>query len=355
MTTMTQAPPLPRSVVGGIDTHAETHTAAVLTVEGVLLETRQFPADEAGYRALTRWLTGHGSVLRIGVEGTSSYGAGLTRHLTAAGHQVVEVNRPDRAVRRRVGKSDPIDAEAAARTALSGHATATPKDTTGQVEALRNLRVARRDAVKHRSDTARRIKSLLVTAPEPIRQQLTGLTMLQLTRKAAAFRPDRTAAKTGDITAAIKVALASLARNWLHHRDEIRDLEAVIRPLVKHLAPHLLALQGVGIDVAGQLLVTAGQNPDRLHSDAALAALCGVSPVPASSGKRTRHRLNRGGDRQGNNAIWRIAMTRMSHDPTTRAYIERLTNNDKTKTEAIRCLKRNLCRQIWRELLLDMT
>lgn len=361
MATMTH-PDAPVAVIGGIDTHSQTHTVAAITTAGAMLGSAQFPADPVGYRKMTSWLTGHGAVTKVGIEGTSSYGAGITRHLQAAGLTVIEVNRPDRALRRRVGKSDPIDAEAAARAVLSGQASAIPKDTTGGVEALRNLRVARRNAIKHRSDAARRIKSLLITAPEPLRQQLTGLTALAMARKAAAFRPDTTAAKTGDPTAAVKVALASLARSWLADRDEIRTLDAVITPLVEHLAPHLLACQGVGTDVAGQLLVTAGQNPHRLHSDAAFAALCGVSPVPASSGKTKRHRLNRGGDRQANNAIWRIAITRMSHDDRTRTYIaKRLDGNNHdrdhgdSKREAIRALKRHLCREIYHQLLLDMT
>lgn len=357
MPTMTQQTPpagTRQRIFGGVDTHGQTHTAAVVTDAGAMLAARQFPADAAGYRQLTSWLTGHGQLVKIGVEGTGSYGAGLTRHLQAAGHTVIEVNQPDKAVRRRVGKSDPIDAEAAARAALSGRAAAIPKDTTAGVEALRNLRVARNDAIKHRADTQRRLRSMLVTAPEPVKAALAGLTILKLTRKAAAFRPDLTAAAIGDVTAAVKLALASLARTWLNHRDEIHQLDKTILPLVKRLAPHLLARPGVGPDVASRLLVTAGQNAHRLHSEAALAALTGVSPVPASSGKTNRHRLNRGGDRQANNAIWRIAMTRMAHDATTKQTIERHLARGKTKKEAVRILKRAIIRDIYRALRLDM-
>lgn len=354
MATMTH-PVAPTMVVGGIDTHSQTHTVAAVTTAGAMLGSTTFPANRDGYRQATAWLAGHGQVVKVGVEGTSSYGAGITRHLQAAGIPVVEVNRPDRATRRRVGKSDPIDAEAAARAVLSGTADATPKDTTGAVEGLRNLRVARRHAVRQQGDAARRIRSLLITAPEELQRHLTGLTMLALARKAAAFRPDIAAAATGDVTAAVKTALASLARTWLAARDEIRTITAITTPLVQRLAPNLLAITGVGTEVAGQLLVTAGQNPHRLHSEPAFAALCGISPIPASSGKTNRHRLNRGGDRQGNNAIWRIAITRMSHDDRTKAYIAKRTAAGDSKREAIRALKRHLTRPIYRALLLDMT
>lgn len=345
MATMTH-PDAQFRVIGGVDTHSQTHVAAVITDTGALLGSAAFPADGAGYRALTAWLTGHGVVTKIGVEGTGSYGAGLTRHLQTAGLQVVEVNRPDRSLRRRVGKSDPVDAEHAARAVLAGTATTTPKDTTGPVEALRNLRIARRAAVSARSDTTRRIKSLIGTAPEPVRAQLAGLTTSTLLPTLLASRPSRTAAAAGDTTAAVRTALRSLARQWQHLTDEIDDLDQTIDPLVRSINPALLEVFGVGIDVAGQLLVTCGQNPDRLRSDAALAALCGASPVPASSGKTTRHRLNRGGDRHANHALWRIVMTRIAHDPRTRAYVERRSHH-MPKPEIIRCLKRHLCRELW--------
>ncbi|GAA2749687.1 IS110 family transposase [Amnibacterium kyonggiense] len=354
MATMTHPAP-PVMVIGGIDTHSQTHTVAAVTTAGAMLGSATFPANRSGYGQAAAWLAGHGQVVKVGVEGTGSYGAGVTRHLQAAGLQVVEVNRPDLPTRRRVGKSDPIDAESAARAVLSGTAEATPKDTTGAVEGLRNLRVARRHAVKQQGDAARRIRSLLITAPEQLQRQLTGLTMLALARRAAGFRPDLAAAATGDVTAAVKTALASLARTWLNARDEIRAITAVTTPLVERLAPNLLALTGVGTEVAGQLLVTAGQNPHRLHSDAAFAALCGVSPIPASSGKTNRHRLNRGGDRQGNNAIWRIAITRIAHDEQTKTFIAKRVAAGDSKREAIRVLKRHLARPIYRALLLDMT
>jgi transposase len=344
MTTMTH--PV-GSVIGGVDTHGQTHTAAAITQAGSMLGTAQFPADAAGYRALTRWLSSHGTLDRVGVEGTGSYGAGLTRHLRTVGINVVEVNRPDRATRRRVGKSDPIDAEHAARAVLAGTATATPKNTTGPVEALRNLRVARRAAISHRADTIRRVKSVIATAPEALRAQLAGMPTRTLMQTLTASRPSTADAAAGDVTAAVKTALRSLARSWQQLTDEITDLDNVITPLVQSINPALLNVFGVGTDVAGQLIVTCGQNPDRLHSDAALAALCGASPVPASTGKTIRHRLNRGGDRHANNALWRIVITRMAHDPRTRDYVTRRAAEQRTPAEIIRCLKRHLCRELW--------
>lgn len=344
MTTMTHDDP---PVIGGIDTHGRTHTVAAITAAGALLDTAQFPADATGYQAVIAWLTGHGDLEQVGIEGTSSYGAGLTRALQSAGITVIEVNRPDRATRRRVGKSDPIDAEHAARAVLAGTATAVPKDTTGPVEALRNLRIARHAAVADRADAIRRIRSIITTAPEPLREQLTGLPTKTLIRRLIASRPDPAATANGDVTAAVRTSLRSIARTWQHADEQTRDLDQVIDPLVRAINPALTDVFGVGPDVAGQLLVTCGQNPDRLHSDAALAALCGISPVPASSGRTNRHRLNRGGDRHANNAIWRIAMTRIAHDPRTRDYITRRTSQGLTKREAIRCLKRHLCRELW--------
>lgn len=344
MTTMTH--PL-EPVIGGIDTHGQTHTVAALTIAGGLLGTAQFPATTAGYLAVIAWLAEQGAVEKVGVEGTSSYGAGITRALRSAEIEVIEVNRPDRATRRRVGKSDPIDAEHAARAVLAGTASAVPKDTTGPVEALRNLRVARRTAVSTRSDIVRQVKSLIVTAPEPLRDHLTGLPTATLMRTLAGLRPSVADAAAGEVTAAVKMTLRSLARTWQRSGDELTELDRVITTLVRTINPALIDVFGVGPDVAGQLLVTCGQNPDRIHSDAALAALCGASPVPASSGKVTRYRLNRGGDRHANNALWRIAMTRMAHDPRTQAYVARRAAEQRTPAEIVRCLKRAICRELW--------
>ncbi|WP_409333307.1 IS110 family transposase [Trujillonella humicola] len=332
-------------VAGGVDTHLDNHTAAAVDAAGRLLGHRQFPATAAGYRQLLAWLRAFGTLLVVGIEGTGVYGAGLARHLAGEGVAMLEVDRPDRKMRRFAGKSDPLDAEAAARTALTRTRTGTPKDRTGQVEALRNLRVARHSAVDQRADCQRRIKALIVTAPEPLRAQLRGLTGVKLISTCAELRPDP--ARISEPEQAAKTALRALARRHRALTEEIDDLDALIGPLVAQINPDLLACNGVGIDVAGQLLVTVGQNADRLHSEPAFAMLCGVAPIPASSGKTHRHRLNRGGDRQANAALYRVVLCRMRWDPRTRAYVERRTKEGLAKKDIIRCLKRMIARELY--------
>lgn len=337
--------PSQAQVAGGVDTHQDTHTAAAVDSTGRLLGHRQFPATAAGYRQLLVWLRGFGVLLVVGVEGTGVYGAGLARHLAAEGVVMLEVDRPNRKMRRFAGKSDPLDAEAAARTALARTRTGIPKDRTGQVEALRNLRVARSSAIGQRADCQRRIKSLIVTAPEPLRAQLRGLKGVKLIGTCAALRPDPD--RIGEPEQATKTALRALARRHTALTAEIEDLDALIGPLVAQINPDLLARSGVGADVAGQLLVTAGQNADRLHSEPAFAMLCGAAPIPASSGKTNRHRLNRGGDRQANAALYRVVLCRMRWEPRTRAYVERRTQEGLSKKDIIRCLKRMIARELY--------
>lgn len=332
-------------VAGGVDTHQDTHTAAVIDQVGRVLGTRQFPADPAGYTALLAWMCTLGRLVGVGVEGTGAYGAGLARLLRDRDVAVVEVDRPDRKTRRFQGKSDPIDAIAAAKTALAAERTGVPKQRDGQIEALRNLRVARRSAVDQRADAQRQIKTLIVTAPDGIRERLRGLAVKELIAVCASLRPDRTDAAT-PITAA-KIALRSLARRHQQLSVEVTDLDELLEPLVAAINPALVAANGVGTDVAGQLLVTAGQNHDRLRSEAAFAMLCGAAPIPASSGRTTRHRLNRGGDRQANAALYRVALCRLRWDPRTRAYTERRTKDGLSKKEIIRCLKRYIARELY--------
>lgn len=336
-------------VTGGVDTHKDSHTAAALDHAGRLLGHSQFPATAAGYAALLAWLQAFGLLVRVGVEGTGVYGAGLARHLHAAGIDVVEVDRPDRKTRRRQGKSDPVDAEAAARAALAERATGIPKHRDGRVEALRALRVARRSAVAARAEAQTQIRSLIITAPDGLRAQLAPMRLRELLAHCATRRPDTSACETPDV--ATLVALRSLARR---HRDlsvEIDDLDTLIAPLTEVINPALAGLNGVGPDVAGQLLVTAGENPHRLRSEAAFAMLCGAAPLPASSGRTHRHRLNRGGDRQANAALYRIVLCRLRWDPRTRAYTLRRTQEGMSKKEIIRCLKRYIARDIYRALL----
>ncbi|HKY74657.1 MAG TPA: IS110 family transposase [Acidimicrobiia bacterium] len=333
-------------ITGGVDTHLDVHVAAALDGVGGLLGVEVFPADAKGYRRLLGWLRGFGEVVVVGVEGTGSYGAGLMRHLHASGVRVVEVDRPNRQVRRRRGKSDPVDAIAAARAALSGDASVEPKTRTGDVESLRVLRIVRLSARKDRTRAVNQMRSLVSTAPEVIREDMRDLPIAALLERAAGFRP---AGRT-DVLGATKTALRMLARRALALGEEIRALDIILDPIVEELAPELLTRPGVGCEVAGALLVAAGDNPQRLRSEAGFANLCGVSPLDASSGKQQRHRLNRGGDRQANSALWRVVMTRMTCDPATKAYIARRTAEGLSKREAMRCLKRFVARELYRYL-----
>ena len=335
-------------VFGGVDTHQDTHTAAMIDQVGRVLGTEQFPATAAGYTALLNWMHSHGRLNRVGVEGTGAYGAGLTRLLRDEHVDVIEVDRPNRRTRRFQGKSDPIDAIQAARAALAGERTGTPKQRDGRVEALRNLRVARRSAVDQRADTQRQMKSLIVTAPSELRAQLRGLNSRKLIATCANLDPDHNAAAQPGV--AVAIALRSLARRHHNLSAEITDLDQLIEPLIAAINPALLAAHGVGPVVAGQLLVSAGENHHRLTSEAAFAMLCGTAPIPASSGKTTRHRLNRGGDRQANAALYRVVLVRLRWDPRTRNYLQRRTQQGKSKKEIIRCLKRYVAREVYTAL-----
>ena len=321
-------------VTVGVDTHLDLHVAAVVDQTGRLLGTQGFPASTRGYVALVTWAERFGPVARVGVEGTGTYGAGLARFVRAYGLEAVEVNRPDRSLRRRRGKSDPIDAQAAARATQAGVAATTPKTREGQVEMIRVLRVARRGALKARVAAAEQLYGVLYSAPEELRAPLLGLKTKALVLACAAMRPGPLTTPT----AATKAALRTLARRWQQLQAELTQLDNQLQVLVSAAAPTLVALPGVGVDTAGQLLVTAGDNPQRLRGEAAFAHLCGVSPIPASSGRTHRHRLNRGGDRQANHALWRITLVRMHCHPPTRAYVERRTKQGLSKLDIMRCL-----------------
>jgi transposase len=339
-------------VFAGIDTHSRTHHGAVITATGRLLDDRQFPATATGYQQLLDWAHALGHIVKIGVEGTGSYGAGLTRHLNAAGITVVEVDRQDRKARRRNGKSDPLDAIAAARAALAGTAEGTPKTRTGPVEAIRFLRVARTGAIKARTAALNQLHAAITTAPEPLRAALTSLHGPALITACRTLTSDTT--HLHDPDQAARTALHSIAGRIQTLTQEISTLDQQLRPLVTRTAPNLSAINGVGPEVAGQLLTTAGDNPHRLHSEAALAHLCGAAPIPASSGRTDRHRLNRAGDRHANAALYTITLSRLRHDPRTRAYAERRTQQGLSKKEIIRCLKRYIIREIYTALIKDL-
>lgn len=331
-------------VVGGSDTHADTvHVAAISTL-GREVADREFPTTAAGYRAAVAFLTSHGPVDQVGIEGTSSYGAGLARAVTNAGLQVIEVNRPSRADRRRQGKSDPLDAYHAARAVLSGRATSDPKDQS--TEAIRSLHNTRRSAVKARTAATNQITAMLITAPDGIRSKYRALQGQPLITALAKCRT----AVVDPVDAAVLTALKALAHRHQFLTAQAEELSTLIDALVTTANPALRAAFGVGPDTAAQLLITAGANPDRLRSEASFAALCGVSPVPASSGKTTRHRLSRGGDRHANNALYRIALSRMAHEPRTKQYVARHVAAGRSTKEILRMLKRAIAREIHRLL-----
>ncbi len=347
---MTQQRP---RVVAGVDAHTDTHHAAVLDLNGRLLASATFPTTGDGYVALIAWVSGHGELDRVGVESTGSFAAGLVRALVARGISVVEVNQPHPHARQRLGKSDPIDAELAARAVLSGTAVAVPKDTSGIVESIRQLTVTRQSALKARTAALHQLDDLLITAPEQLRAEVRCRRSLR--RRASLcleLRPDRKRAH--EPLQAAKLALRSLARRIRNLDNEIQELDRQLEQLVSTAAPRTLSLLGIGTHNAGQLLVSAGQNIERLHSEAAFAKLCAAAPIPASSGRTTRYRLDPAGDRQANRALHMIAVCRLRYCPRTRAYAARRTTEGLSKREIIRCLKRYIARQTYHTLRADL-
>jgi transposase len=343
--------PADEEVILGVDTHNDIHAAAVITVLGVLLATQAFPTTGAGYAALLNWARSHGTLRRAGVEGTSSHGTALTRHLRREGVHVIEINRPDRAARRRRGKTDALDAENAARAVLSGRATAEAKAGDGHVEAIRMFKIAKDSANKARTQAINQLRAVLVRADPQLRESLAGLGPVTLFR-ACANLPTTDTTTTG---AATVMVLRGLARRILTLTDEVKALNRQITAVLKVCAPKLLDRHGVGPDTAAALLITAGDNPQRLTSAAAFAALCGVNPTEASSGKTTRHRLNRGGDRRANSALYTIVLTRLGRDRRTREYANRRTTQGKSTKEIIRCLKRYVARELFRIIAAALT
>lgn len=357
------------SIAVGIDTHADVNVAAVIDQVGRELGHASFDTTPAGHRQLEAWARVHGDIGIVGIEGTGVYGVGICAHLCGAGLAVVEVDRPDRKSRRFDGKSDPIDAYAAARAALSGRATGTPKTRDGNVEMIRVLRVARTSAVKARAIALTQLKAVIKTAPEPLRSQLgnlVGATLLTRCRGLCANRGPAPApspfakrpprpGRLFDPTAATTATLARLANRVADLDNELRDIDDDLDELTTETAPTLIGLFGVGTDVASQLLTTAGDNPDRIRTSAAFAMLCGVAPIPATSGKTiNRHRLNRGGDRHANAALYRIAMCRLRYDERTRSYRDQICRRGKTNKEAMRIIKRAIAREVYQAITTDL-
>ena len=337
-----------RPIVGGVDTHLDQHVAAALDANGGVLGVESFATTSAGFVALHAWLCAFGPVARVGIEGTGAYGAGLSRYLQSCGLVVIEVDRTNRQVRRMQGKSDPVDAIEAARAALSGRARGIAKTADGNVEAIRALLVAQRSGRQARARCLNQIRHLGFTSPDSLREQFRDVPKAHLAEQAAGLRPR---ANGDPVLHATKLAMRTLGRRALAISDDMHDLDAVLRELVAETAPALLACHGVGVDTAAILLVAAGDNPERIRNEAAWAHLCGVAPLEANTGKqRRRHRLSRAGNRQANHALWRIVFTRMGHDPRTRVYVERRTEEGLTKREIMRVLKRYVARETYRLL-----
>ena len=339
---MSETAPEPDIIIG-VDTHKLTHAAVAISALGVRLGAITIPASTNGYRALQAWARSLGPLRAFGIEATGSYGAGLARFLREHGHPVLEVNRPNRQGRHQRGKDDTLDAESAARSVLAGQATALPKSGTSTVEMIRHLKVARDTAVKARSQAMNALKSLIISAPSALREQLAGLTGARLLRHLAALRPG----PLTSTTASAKTSLRALARRWLALNTEIKAHDAQLLRMTRELAPEPVQAHGMGAGTAAEMLILIGDNPERIRSEAALAKLCGACPIPASSGKTNRHRLNRGGNRGANAALYRVVIVRMQGHRPTLDYVRRRTAEGKTKREIIRCLKRFVAREIF--------
>lgn len=338
-------PSTERRVIAGVDTHGDVHVIVVLDAAiGRRLADASFATTRSGYVELLAWLLSFGTVDKIGVESTGSYGAGLARYLTGEGIEVIEVRCPNRQERRMNGKNDTIDAEAAARSVLAGTATARPKTGDGPVASVRALEVVYHAATKDRTRAINQFKAQLVCSPTVLRDRLRAVSFhrqLELARRFNDQHPD-------PVEREIRFALKELARRIGFLDDQTARLEARIRDLAAQTAPALVGLSGVGPHVAAQLLAAAGDNPDRLSSEASFAKLCGACPIPAGSGKTNgRHRLNRGGDRRANNALFTIVLVRMRHDEATRRYVKRRTHEGKNRKEIMRCLKRYVAREVF--------
>lgn len=325
----------------GVDTHRDTNTLALIDALGRVIGTWEFRTGREGYDELASKI-GDASV-PVGVEGTGSYGAGVAERLRELGYKVYEVIRPRRQQRRR-GKSDPIDAVAAARNLAAGEGLA-PKMREGAGGDIRWLMLAREHAVRHSTATVNAVKAMLVTAPDRVRRKYSGMPVPTLMAALAASRPSDACQK----------ALRRLARRWIGAKKEADELELEIRDLVEKSFPALYGAFGVGAITAARLIVAAGTNPGRMGSEAAFSMLCGTSPIPASSGRTDRHRLNRGGNRQANRAIHEIALVRMGKDPRTKAYIAKKMAEGKTKREALRCVCRYIAREVYRLMTMPQT
>jgi len=337
-------------VVAGVDTHKHFHVLSVLDGLGRKITTGSFTADADGYEQLAKTIGDPNRCIGVGVEGTASYGAGLTRHLQSRGYLVHEVLRPARPKRRKgKDKNDTVDAERAARDVLADTGLSTPKAQDGWVAAVRPLLTVRQTHVKASTMAINTIKNQLITGPESLRSLFRGKTgkPLMTALLEASDREDM-------IENAALQALKSLASLWLDAKRRADDLERQINALMEENAPALLDIYCCGTIDGAILAVSAGDNPDRMKSARSLAALWGTPPVELTSGQTVRHRLNRGGDRQANSALYRIIVSRMKYDEETIRYVKKRKSEGKSDKEIIRCLKNYLVNRIYRALLNPM-
>lgn len=355
MTSMTVNPAervTSRQVVVGVDTHKYAHVAVAIDHLGARIAAHHVAANREGYAQLEAWaaaLTGSGRVVAYGIEGTGSYGVGLASFLRRAGHRVIEVNRGDRRGRRSNGKSDTLDAEAAARAVLGGQAVAIPKSADGAAEMIRQIKIARDTARKARTSAIITLKALIVTVPDELREHLNGLSDKALIGKCSALRPGAICSPT----ASARHALRTLARRHQALDAEIRGHDTILDDLTRAHTPTLRQAIGIGADTAAEMVIVFGDNPERIHSEAAFAKLCGTSPIPASSGLTNRHRLSRAGHREANAALYRAVIVRMRFHQPTIDYTARRTAEGLSKRDIIRCLKRYLAREIYQAVMTD--
>lgn len=339
-------------IIIGVDTHKSNHIAVAINAQGARLGVVTIPTNRQGYRDLEIWAAKFGRIKAFGIEGTGSYGAALSRDLLVKGHTVLDVMRPNRQLRYLHGKSDSLDAESAARSVLNGQASALAKTQTGSSEMIRHIKIVRDSAVKVRSQAMITLKTMIINAPTELRDTLDQIKgPISLIRHIAALRP-------GDIaspTASAKWAMRALARRWLALHEEIQAHEVELERMAREKAPELMKSHGISTQTVAEMLILVGDNPERIKSEAALAKLCGVCPIPASSGKTNRMRLNRGGNRQANAALYRVAIVRMRDDEKTKTYVTRRTAEGKTRREIVRCLKRYIVREIYRHLCVPPT
>lgn len=338
-----------RGIIVGVDTHKHTHTAVAIDGLGARVGECHVRANRDGYAQLEAWAASLGRPTAFGVEGTGSYGVGLASWLRRNGYRLIEVNRGDRRARRANGKTDTLDAEAAARSVLSGQATAVPKSADGAAEMIRQVKIARDTARKARTSAIVALKALIVTVPAELREQLEGLTDKALIERCCGLRPGAIATPT----ASAKHTLRSLAKRWATLDAEISDHDKILDNLTRAHSPTLRDGFGIGADTAAEMLIVFGDNPERIRSEAAFAKLCGACPIPASSGVTNRHRLSRAGHRHANAALYRAVIVRMRFHQPTIDYTRRRTKEGLSKRDIIRCLKRFLAREIYQRVMTD--